>query len=75
VLLATFVHGSEDFEQLSTNRRIAGEWNASELPGKVLRRSMRGKIQQVVSKLAIRVVVDTDMGVPLDTRTAGGRHA
>jgi len=36
---------------------------------------MRGKIQQVASELSVSVVVDTDMGVPLDTGTAGWRHA
>ena len=75
VLLAAFVHSSQDVQQLSANRRIAGEWDASELSRQVLCRSMRGKIQQVVSELAIGVVVDTDMSVPFDAGTAGWRHA
>ena len=75
VLFTAFIDRSQDIEQLPTNRRVAGEWDASEFPGKVLRRSMRGKIQQVVAKLSVSVVVDTNMGVPLYAGTAGWRHS
>ena len=34
-----------------------------------------GKIQKVVAKLSVGVVVDADMRVPLDAGTAGWRHA
>jgi len=75
LLLATFVDGSQDVQQLTTNRRVAGEWDASELPGKVFRRSMGSKIQQMITKLSISIIVDSDVGVPLDADAAGWRDA
>ena len=75
VLFTAFVDGSQDVQQLSANRRVAGEWDASELPGEVVCRSMCGKIQQIVSEMAVSVVVDADVGVPLDAGAAGWRDA
>ena len=60
---------------MTTYRRISGERDARELSCQVFPRSMRGKIQQVITKLSISVVVDTDVGVPLDAGAAGWRDA
>ena len=75
LLLAAFVDGSEDVQELPSNWGISGELDTSELRGQRLCRSMHGEIQKAILEDSIGVVVDANMGVPLGRSDANGRDS
>jgi hypothetical protein len=75
LLLAAFVDGSEDVQELPSDWGISSEGDPSELRGQCLCRSMHGEIQKAILEDSIRLVVDANMSMPLGSRCSSGRDS
>ena len=65
LLLAAFVDGAQDVQQLTTDWCIAGERDAAEFIGEGVRGAVSCQVDEAIFEYAISVVVDAYVGVPL----------
>jgi hypothetical protein len=74
LLLAAFVDGAQNVQQLTTDWGVASERDAAKFLAEGVGGAVSCHVYEAVFEHAVGVVIDANMGVPLRCRSAGGSH-